>query len=410
MRNTILKNVTLITPFEERSNCNVVVRGELIYDIEDNFAEVKERIDLKEYDTYDLKGRYVVPGFIDIHTHGGAGVDTYSESIEPWIEYNTGNGVTSFLPTLMTMPIKKMYASLENLVKAIKMKRKLAKIIGINMEGPYINPHYGGQLAEDCIVPRESDYRKFLELSKGFLKIMTVAPELEGAEELIKVLIENGVIVSIGHTNASKEETVRAVDLGANLITHTFNAFGLSGVAFKDDRKGKVCGVREVRALEVLLEREDVYAEVVSDRDGIHVNPILLKILLKCKGIDRIIIITDNMSPAGMPDGKYKTPRGQEYIINTEKYDVGWLKEGSVVFATLYKLKDGVKNFAKHTGISFKDAIKTITINPARLLGIDDRVGSIKVGKLADLVVIDEDFNVSLTMVNGELVYKKRVI
>ncbi len=409
MQNIIFKDVNLITPFEERIHINVVVKGGQIHYISDDFADIDHKIDLKTCEIYELKDKYLVPGFIDIHTHGGCGVDTYSNSILPWIEYNTRNGITAFVPTLMTMPLEEMLASVENLVTEIKRKRVLSKPIGINMEGPFINPHYGCQKAEYCKIPLDTNYRKFIELSAGLLKIMTVAPELDGSEDLIKELIENKVIVSIGHTDASMDETIRSIDLGANLITHTFDTFGFSGGLFKNVAKGKVCGVREVRALEVLLEREDVYAEVIADRDGIHVNPILLNILLKCKGIDRIIVITDSMSSAGMQDGKYKMSDGREYTINYEKNDIIWLIEKSMIGGVLYKLKDGAKNFAKHTGISFKDAIKTITINPARLLGIDDRVGSIKVGKLADLNVIDRDFNVYMTMINGEIAYRREL-
>lgn len=374
--------------------------------ISDDFTKVKERITGEEYDLYELNGKYLVPGFIDIHTHGGAGVDTYSKSVVPWMEHKTRSGVTSFLPTLMTIPLEKMFESLKNLVKEIKRKRKISKIIGINMEGPYLNPHYGVQLSENCLIPKRSDYGKFLELSEDYLKIMTIAPELYGARDLIKKLLKNKVIVSIGHTNASMEETEKAVDLGASLATHIFNAFGYSKGLFKETRNGKICGVKEVRALEVLLNRENVYTEVMSDRYGIHVNPILLNLLVKCKGMEKIILITDSMSSAGMPDGKYILPDGRKYIVNIEKDDVIWLKRGSVLGGSILKLKDAAKNFMKHTDISFKDAIKAITINPARLLRIDDEVGSIKVGKKADLTVIDKNFDVYMTLVNGEVVYK----
>lgn len=406
MGKIILKDINLITPFEERKEYNVIIKDNLISDISNSFDWRKENILKEKYDIYELKDKYLVPGFIDIHTHGGVGVNTWSMPIIPWIDYNLKNGVTSFIPTIMTMPFEKIVYSLKNLVKEIEKSKKKTNIAGINIEGPYINPNYGAQLSDNCLIPDELFYKKIIELSKGYLKIMTIAPELDGVENLIKELIKNKIIVSIGHTNASMNETIRAVDLGANLATHIFNAYGYSRGLFKELREGKICGVREVKALEVLLSRDDVYTEVISDRDGIHVNPILLDILVKCKGINKIILITDSMSMAGMPSGKCIYPDGREFMINTEKSDLIWLKEGSALGGSIMKLKDAAKNFIKHTGISLKDAIKAITVNPAKLLGIENKVGSIKIGKIANLVVIDKKFNIYMTLLNGEIVYK----
>ena len=228
---------------------------------------------------------------------------------------------------------------------------------------------------------------------------MTIAPELQGAEKLIRELRDRNVIVAIGHTDAGARETERAVELGANLITHSFDAFRVSGL--------KEPGVREVTAMEVLLARDEVYSELICDRESVHVDPVLIQILLKCKSIDKIILITDSMSATGMPDGKYERADGIEFEINFERSDLIRLGKERIIGGLLYKLKDAVRNLMKHTGVSFLEALKTVTINPARLLGIDDRFGSIQIGKMADLAVIDGDFNVYLTMVNGRVVFKK---
>ena len=407
MQSCIFQNARLITPFEERDNCHVAVRGSLIHDVSDDLEGLKRGLGNGPVELFDVKGSYLVPGFIDIHTHGGGGVDAYSPSITPWIDHKSRNGVTSFLPTLAAMPLKTMYVAIKSLVDRIREGPAAAKLQGINLEGPYLNPRFGLQLPESCLAPRRSDWEPLLELAQGLLRIMTVAPELEGSEEMIRELVKRGVTVSIGHSDATLEEAKRAVDLGARLITHTFNAFGLSGTAVEDRRKRKVSGRREVRALEYLLQRDDVYGEIIPDRLGLHVHPVLINILLKCKGIDRVIVITDSISAAGLPDGTYTYPDGRQCVINSRKYDVAWLEEGSVLGGTIYSLIEGARSFMRHTGVGLRDALKTITINPARLLGLDSRIGSIQAGKQADLVVMDGDFNVALTMVEGRVVYER---
>ena len=399
MNRTVFKNVNVATPRELRKHCNVLVEGSRIEDISSDFEKLTSRVKGQEYSVLEYGGKYLVPGFIDIHTHGGAGVSAYNRNLQPWIEYKARNGVTSFIPTLLTMPLEDMYRALKNLVGVIERGSAMSRVIGINMEGPYLSPKYGSQRPEMCITPRKNDYRKFFDYSKNYLKIMTIAPELQGAEKLIRELRDRNVIVAIGHTDAGARETERAVELGANLITHSFDAFRVSGL--------KEPGVREVTAMEVLLARDEVYSELICDRESVHVDPVLIQILLKCKSIDKIILITDSMSATGMPDGKYERADGIEFEISFERSDLIRLGKERIIGGLLYKLKDAVRNLMKHTGVSFLEALKTVTINPARLLGIDDRFGSIQIGKMADLAVIDGDFNVYLTMVNGRVVFKK---
>lgn len=192
---------------------------------------------------------------------------------------------------------------------------------------------------------------------------------------------------------------------GATLATHLFNAYGYPKGLFNKIPKGKICGVREIKASDILLENDDIYAEIIADKDGIHVDPVLLRTLIKCKPIDKIILITDSMKSAGLMEGVYKLPDGRSYSFSKDD-DVLFLKEHQVLSGSVLKLKDAVKNLIKHTGISLNDAIKMVTINPARLLGVDKEIGSIEVSKKANLVVMDEDFNIHLSIAGGKVVYE----
>jgi N-acetylglucosamine-6-phosphate deacetylase len=298
-----------------------------------------------------------------------------------------------------------MYAGVSHIAHAAKNGTAGSRVLGINLEGPFISPNYGAQPAEHCLEPDERVYHRFLELADGNLKVMTVAPELPGSAELIRFLVENRIVAAIGHTGATAKQALRALDAGARLATHAFNAFAYPEPAFEEIRPNKVCGARKAGALELLLASDDVYAEAIADREGLHVPGILLRLLAKCKAPDRLITVTDNLSAAGMPDGQYHTPDGRPYTIDTTNYDVIWMHEKKVIGGVLYRLKDGIMNLARHAGLSFLHALRSATVNPATLLGIDDRLGSIQVGKLADLAVLDERHEVCLTVVGGQVVY-----
>jgi len=405
VQNLLIKNVNIITPFKTEKLKNVFIKNGIINLIYDHNKKSIEEGLFNNTKIYSFKGKYLLPGFIDIHTHGAVGVDAFSKSTKKWIDYNYKNGVTSFIPTLMTMPIKDINDCLSNLVSEMNGNDNFQGVLGINMEGPYLSPKFGVQLSNLCIEPKKDDYKKFLEIANGKLKIVTLAPELNGSNELIKELIRNNIIVSIGHTDASMEQTQNALKLGANLATHLYDAFGYPKGFFKETRKGKICGVREVKALDMLLENDEVYAEVISDKKGIHVNPVFLRTLIKCKPLDKIILITDSMKCTGLMEGVYKLPDGRSYGFDKGD-DVLFLKKNEVLSGSILKLKDAVNNLIRHTGISLNDAIKMVTINPARLLGIDKEIGSIEVGKKANLVVMDKDFNIHLSIAGGQVVYK----
>lgn len=395
----VFKDADIITPYEFINKKCVLIENNIIKGIYNSFVEVKKIIDIGNAKILEFEGKYLVPGFIDIHVHGANGADCYSKSLEPWSLYNSKNGVTSYLPTLLTMSLEDMIGSVKNIIEQIKSNKETAvksRILGINMEGPYLNPKYGAQDPKFNINIKKEDYEEIIKASRGYLKIMTVAPELEGAIDLIRRLVQEGVFVSIGHSEADYSQTTTSIENGAMLGTHIFNVMG--------NNLTEDIGIEPVEIAETILVDDKMYTELMSDKDGVHVHKVFQKILLRCKGIEKIILITDTMSNAGYKPGKYHLPDGRSYTIK-EGEDVLRLDSGKLL-GGFFKLKDAARNFMNATSINLANTLKTVTINPARLLKIDNRIGSIEPGKYADLNIIDDNLNVYLTMVDGNIVYE----
>lgn len=335
--------------------------------------------------TIDAHGLYVSPGFIDLQVNGGAGYnfeDAPAEGIQKIISFYVSHGTTALLPTTVTAPLGKIRATLERIREV-----EHPAIIGMHIEGPFISPKRKGAQNPQYIL--EPSLEKFNELVKGyegFIKIVTIAPELAGAEELIARIKEIGAIPSLGHSDATYEETLKALDEGVNLFTHVFNA--MRGVHH-----------REPGAVGAALE-SDAMVELIVD--GIHVHPAAVRLLLKAKGIDNICLITDGISAAGLADGKYGIGGLKVFVQD----GVARLADGTLAGSTL-TMDRAVQNFTNFTGCSLPEAVRAASLNPARLLRIADRKGSLEEGKDADLVIFDEDFNVHYTIIGGEIVYSR---
>ncbi|MCL5071314.1 MAG: amidohydrolase family protein [Actinobacteria bacterium] len=258
-----------------------------------------------------------------------------------------------------------------------------------------MNKEYGAQRPDLIKIPEFKDYNKLLEACNGNLKIMTVAPELENAYEMIKYLRQNDVVVSIGHTDVKFNKLHEALNLGIELITHIFNAMGGAIITEK--------GVKPITIQEELLLCDNIMSEIMCDRDAVHVNPTLLKILIRCKGIKNIILITDSMNMTGSPPGKYFFQDGRAAILNKDE-DIVRLENGFLA-GSIMTMNNAIRNMISHTGISLKDAIMLATNNPARILKISDRKGEIKEGMDGDIAVFDEKLNVFMTIVQGEILF-----
>jgi len=398
MNKYILINGKILTPFEQLNDYVLEITGNKISNIfKSDMLDNKSY--KKDYDSiFDLKGKIISPGFIDIHNHGAKEIDFLyleKDSIDDATMHYATGGTTSFLLTPAALPFKDAINNLKRVKKVISKEYRGARVLGINMEGPYLSPKHGAQNPEYFKDPIKEEYEAIIQEALPFLKVMTVPPEIQGAKGLIKYLNQNGVIISIGHTEASRDEVDFAVLNGAKLITHIFNAMGQPSQIDG--------GVKPVGVEEYLMINDKLMAEVMADRYGAHIDPIFLKILLRVKGKDKIILITDSVFPAGLKSGTYSFSDGRKFIVF--EGDVNRLEANNGLAGSVMNMNNAVKNMINHTGIGIKDAVLMASYNPAKLLRIDNKKGNIQVGMDADIAIIDENINVYMTIVEGDIVF-----
>jgi N-acetylglucosamine-6-phosphate deacetylase len=333
------------------------------------------------------QGLTVIPGLIDVHTHGAMGYDSMDatpEALHEMGRFFARHGVTSFLATTVSNPPEKIMAAIQNVV-SYPQYDDAAQVLGVHVEGPYINPEArGAQLLKDIRLPDSKEYDAWFD--SGVIKLVTVAPELPGADELITAGVKRGIEFAAGHSTGTYEQIVRAADLGLRQTTHTFNGMkplhhrepGLVGAALSDDR---------------------IFAQMIVD--GVHLHPAVIKIIFRAKSSARTLLITDGMRGTGLPDGVYGLG-GEDIQV---KDGVARNSTGHLAGSTL-TLDRAVANLVRFTGADFFDAVRAATQTPAEALHLEDRKGVLKEGADADIVVVDEQMNVRLTMVNGKIVYR----
>ena len=334
----------------------------------------------------------VVPGFIDEHIHGAGGADAMDgtvEALQTISEFLAREGTTGFLATTMTQSPE----NITNALKAVKKVRekgeyKGAEVLGVHLEGPFISPkHVGAQPLEYVATPDAELFDKYNEASGNSIKIVTLAPEVEGGLGLVKHLSNIGVVASVGHTGGKYADVVNAVAAGATNVTHTYNA--QTGLHH-----------REAGVVGAAMLLDELNCEMICDT--IHVSVPAIKLVIKNKPHDKYTLITDAMRAKGMPDGKSELG-GQEVFVNNGE---ARLADGTLAGSVL-KMNVAVKNLVEKAGVPFTDAIDFATYNPAKNIGVLNERGTIEVGKRADLTVLNSDFEVLYTLVNGKIVYKK---
>ncbi len=335
-------------------------------------------------ETLSCDGCLVVPGLIDIHTHGALGYETMDlsqEALDAISQFMAENGVTTYLPNIMTESHEKMFAAAKNIAKAAKKNFAGANIGGIYMEGPYFSQKYKGAQNPDYIRnPSCEEFDEFFQASEGIIRIIALAPELEGAFEFIKSK-KDQVNISIGHTDADYETAMKAISLGASVLTHTFN--GMRGFHH-----------RNPNAVGAALD-SDIFCECICD--GFHLSKTAINMLYKTVGKDRMVLISDSLRTTGMPDGE-STSGGQTiYVVNGEAR----LADGTIAGSNA-RLIDCVKK-AIEFGVKTEDAFRMASLNPAKAAGIDDITGSITEGKRADLLVLNPDLSIRNVIVDGKI-------
>lgn len=375
-----IKNGKVILPDGILENSVLAFDGKIL-----GFCEEKDIPSNAE--VIDAEGGYVAPGLIDIHIHGYLGEDVSDGNAQGIFKMANGimkNGVTAFCPTTMTVSTDEINRALD-VVRSLKEESKNwngAEILGVNLEGPFINPKKKGAQAEEYIKAPDGD---FVIKNADVIRLVTMAPEIDGGCEAIKRIRENcDVTVSVGHTDATFEQALEAIDAGATHITHLFNA-----QTPLHHRNPGVVGA-------ALLE--NVTAELIADT--FHVHKGLFELLARVKG-DNLVLITDCTRAGGMPDGEYSLG-GQPIFVK----GVECLLEDGTIAGSVLRLNDAVKNYKNNTSLPLWKAVAAASLNPARAIGVDDRKGSLEPDKDADIIITDDDFNIKKTIIGGKVKYE----
>jgi N-acetylglucosamine-6-phosphate deacetylase len=341
-------------------------------------------------ETLDLTGHWMVPGFVDLHNHGGGGASFPSGTVDEvlqGIHTHRLHGTTTLVASTVT-------GDMDVLVRRAGLLAELAEqgdIAGIHFEGPFISPCRKGAHSEELLRdPDPAEVRKLIDAAHGRAKMVTLATELPGGLDSVRLLAEHGVIAAVGHTDATYEQTVAAIDAGATVATHLFNAM-------------PALGHRAPGPITALLEDERVTVELIND--GTHLHPAALQLAFHHAGPGRVAFVTDAMDAAGFGDGRYLLGPLEVEVAD----GVARLVEGGSIAGSTLTLDRALKRAVTVDGLPVEHAVAALSANPARLLGLDDRIGSLEPGKDADLVVLDADFTLKGVMRRGEWVVAPRL-
>ena len=338
----------------------------------------------------DFEGYLVVPGLIDLHVHGGCGHDVMGRSegnLDGLSMFLAAGGVTSFLATTYSAPQEELLESARRVNEAATKGVEGAEVLGLHVEGPYINPKMAGAQDDAHIRPPSSDeLEEIRKAAGGALRIVTLAPEVDGALEAVEWLRSKGIIPSAGHTDATFEEMVAGVDAGISHVAHLFNRM-------------RPLHHREPGAVGAALLDERVSVELIAD--GVHLHPSALRLAAKSKGSGRTALVSDAIAPTGLPDGEYRFG-GRRVRLEGGRCILG----SGVLAGSNIRLCDAVKNMVD-AGFHITESVEMASTTPAGIIGVSDHKGRLAEGLDADLTVMSRDFSVLLTMVGGKVVYER---
>ena len=350
----------------------------------ENGRIVSSEEEVSDKEEIDASGLKVLPGLVDIHSHGAVGhdfSDADATGLKKILKYEKAHGITSYCPTSMTLPMEQLIRIFASATE-VEQNDSCARIVGLNMEGPFLDPAKKGAHVEEYI--RKPDIRFFRECqeaSGGMIKVVTVAPNMEGAEAFIEAL-KDDVVISIGHTGADYDCAAKAMEKGAHHVTHLYNAMNPLG--------HRAPGVIAAAADDPLC-----MAEMIGD--GIHIHPAMVRATFEMMGADRMILISDSMRATGMPDGQY-TLGGLDVKVVGKRATL--VSDGAIA-GSATNLADCMRTVVKEMQIPLETAIACATIHPAKSLGIDDQYGSIKAGKKADIVLLKENLDLQAVIKDG---------
>lgn len=375
----ILKNATMIL-FDRIFKGDLRIKGRHISEIEENLVKNEEE------EVLDLEGKLLIPGFIDVHIHGADGADAMDgsiESLQKISKYLASKGTTNFLATTLTSSKEMLKKVLSCIGEVQNQEMEGANIFGAHMEGPYFDVQYKGAQNEKYIkMAGMEEIQEYLSIKKDLVKLFALSPNSNNLD-IIRYLVKEGVIVSVGHSAASFEQVMAAVEAGLSHATHTFN--GMKGFTHRDP--GVVGAV---------LDSDEITAEVIFDK--IHVHPEAVRVLIKTKGVEKVVCITDSMSATGLPCGRYKLG---ELDVNVVDNQARLSSNGALAGSVL--TMDKAFRHLLELGYNLMDAVKLTSTNVAKEFRLN--TGMIRVGKDADLVVLDEKHEVKMTIVKGKVKY-----
>jgi len=376
----------IITPFRIVENGTVIIHGSKIYEIGKS-ADVKIPSDCQ---VIDVSGKMITPGFVDLLVHGGGGfgfADENDSSIKKVSRYFLEHGSTTVLASLYAKSEDLLLNDLKRIADYIDANPQ-TNIHGIHMEGPFLNKELKGAMNEDYLwKPSVKGWFKLWEASRGHIKLMTIAPELPGAIDVMREAAGCGVVLSIGHSMANYDEIELAIDNGAAHVTHIFNAMR----PFHHRTPGIILGS---------LLRNELKIELIADT--LHVHPAVMEFLLKVKGANGIILVSDSIRAGGMHEGEYEFA-DQKVIMKGRK---AFLEDGTLAGSTL-TLNKAIKNMVETANAKLTDAVRMACLNGAKVVAREHKIGILSAGRLADIVVLDQNFDVEMTILHGKIAYQR---
>jgi N-acetylglucosamine-6-phosphate deacetylase len=381
---TLLENARVLTPFEVLRE-PVLLRDGRIEAVGADARRDPAAIRL------DLRGDWLAPGFIDLHVHGGGGAQFTGASVQQCLEaarFHVAHGTTALLATTVAAPLEALIAAVRTVGAAAEADDgDGATLLGCHLEGPFLNPERHGAMNPKWMrLPDVAELRALIDAGGGYVRMVAVAAELPGALELIRYAADAGLVVGVGHSDASYEEANAAFDAGASHAIHLFNAMR----PFHHRQPGVIAAA---------LERGSVSCELIAD--GHHLHPAALRLAVALKGPNQAVLITDAMEAAGMPDGSYRLGEAEIEVIGGRAL----LADGSSLAGSTLTMDAAVRGLIEMIGASLPDAVTMATATPAHVLGIAEEIGRIAPGQRADLVVLDDKLQVLATVRAGRFVH-----
>lgn len=391
MEHTIFTNARVILPDTILEHHRVSVKNGVIESIEPDFPDGES---MAAYTIIDCNGHYLSPGFIDIHCHGGGGadfMDGQTEDIVTAARAHLRHGTTGICPTTLTCSDEELFTFFHCYEQVKSIADHMPHLLGIHLEGPYFSPaQAGAQPPEHLMIPNKEHYLEILQRGNGNIARWSVAPELPGATELAEELSKRGILASMGHSDARYDDIRAAIQHGFTQITHFYSA--MSTITREH-------GQRKLGLIEAGYLFDQLDIEIIAD--GIHLPPELLQLILKCKNHNRICLVTDSMRGADMPDGPSllgSLKNGVHVVIKDGIANMPDFASFAGSVATTDRL---VRVMVQKTNLPVWEAVKMASLNPAVMLGIDKNFGSIAPGKCADLLIFDDNIQVSSVYVSG---------